>query len=244
MKTKKKLRIAYPLTAILITGMIITGLLLFQSCEQEEMDYELDIPEKYKHVGKLHNQGLDHVFAAIKQKTIAHMRNQENELKNDVGIDYQHFIHESILDFCRTHESLNQVLALCKRVLHDYQANLKAAAPRHMDKLSLDKPQQNAVQQISDALGGRYSKKELGKLKARLDAINSKAARDLDKSDAAVVYCATSNAYSSYQYWMRHYKKWYFALNFPEILEKYNDAQLNNLQLKNGRFLFKNASSG
>jgi len=43
---------------------------------------------------------------------------------------------------------------------------------------------------------------------------------------------------------MRHYKKWYFALNFPEILEKYNDAQLNNLQLKNGRFLFKNASSG
>ena len=37
MNTKKKFRIAYPLTAILITGMIIAGLLLFQSCEQEEM---------------------------------------------------------------------------------------------------------------------------------------------------------------------------------------------------------------
>jgi hypothetical protein len=244
MNTKKKLRIAYPLTAILITGMIIAGLLLFQSCEQEEMDYQLDIPDEFKQVGKLHNQGLDHVFAAIKQKTIAHMRNQENGLKNTAEIDYQRIIHEGTLDFCRSHESLNKEIAICQKVLNERQVQLKAAAPRHRKQLSLNKPQQNAVQQISDALGSRYSKKELHKLKSELNAINRKAARDLDEHDAAVVYCATSTAYSSYQYWMKQYKKWYFALNFPEILEKYNDAQLNNLQLKNGRLLFKNASSG
>ena len=71
-------------------------------------------------------------------------------------------------------------------------------------------------------------------LKKQLDVINQKAATTLSEADAAVIYCATSTGYHSYQYWMNNHKKWYFALNYPEILEQYNNKELNQLQLKNG----------
>ena len=76
-------------------------------------------------------------------------------------------------------------------------------------------------------------------LKKQLDVINQKAASTLSDTEAAVIYCATSTGYHSYQYWMNNHKKWYFALNYPEILEQYNNEELNQFQLKNGKIKTK-----
>ncbi len=62
---------------------------------------------------------------------------------------------------------------------------------------------------------------------------NGKTQTELGATEAAPIYCATSRAYATYQYWHKNYKKWYFALHYPEILKEYNDARLNNLSLQN-----------
>ncbi len=95
-----------------------------------------------------------------------------------------------------------------------------------------------AVQQLLDeamaVLRQKFKKDKLSQLKAQLDMLNQKAAETLSESDASIVYCATSTGYSSYQYWMKNYRKWYFALHYPQILERYSNEELNQLQLKNG----------
>ena len=88
-------------------------------------------------------------------------------------------------------------------------------------------------------LSKEFKENELSRLKERLDGINKKAATTLSVTDAAVIYCATSTGYYSYQYWMKNHKKWYFALNYPEILEQYTNEELNQLQLKNGKIRTK-----
>ena len=65
-----------------------------------------------------------------------------------------------------------------------------------------------------------------------MDKINRQAQTELSETEAAPIYCATSTAYATYQYWHKNYKKWYFALHFPEILKEHNDVQLNSLSLK------------
>lgn len=112
-----------------------------------------------------------------------------------------------------------------------------------MDTYGLSVRQVAWLSQISESLGKKYSKKEIDKLKRDLDKINQAAAKELTKEEAAVIYCASSTAYSSYQYWLKNYKRWYFALNYPEILEKYKEEEFDNLQLKNGSIALKSASS-
>ncbi|WP_298650147.1 hypothetical protein [uncultured Proteiniphilum sp.] len=98
---------------------------------------------------------------------------------------------------------------------------------------------QQLLNEITSVLGNEFKENELPRLKMQLDIINQKAAKTLSETDAAVIYCTTSTGYHSYQYWMNNHIKWYFALNYPEILEQYSNEELNQLQLKNGKIKTK-----
>lgn len=63
--------------------------------------------------------------------------------------------------------------------------------------------------------------------------MNKQASFELNGADLDVIYCATSIAFATAQYWNKNFKKWYFALKYPEILLQYNEEQLNNIQSKN-----------
>lgn len=230
------------LVLIAISFLIFFGF-IFQSCEKEEFDYELNIPEEYNEVGKLHNQGLNFIFRKIKKESIALMQeNETSTLKNARVLDYQALVSEGTLEFCKTNKKLKDNYQICENSLNIFKPKLKSTGLKTMDTGNLSARQVDLVNQISKSLEMNNSKKGIDKLKKDLDKINRAALVDLTKEEAAVIFCATSTAYSSAQYWIKNHKKWYFLLHYPEILDKYKEEELNNLQLKNDSLALKSST--
>jgi|CZCB01.1.fsa_nt_gi hypothetical protein len=221
---------------ILAACMISLGIFA-QGCSSDfDSDIKmenLDIPEEYNEVGVLHNEGLEYIFEEIKAYGIEYTKNPR--LKSRPFLENKdEFITQATLDFCNQHEKLQKHIDICKSVLEN-NIPLKSLN----NTLTISPASQQLLNEITSVLGHEFTKKELPQLKKQLDVINQKAASTLSDTEAAVIYCATSTGYHSYQYWMNNHKKWYFALNYPEILEQYNNEELNQLQLKNGKIKTK-----
>lgn len=248
MKLKSKKDSFKKVMAIVICLIsIVIGCFIFQSCEnmgiEDEFDYKLDIPEEYNQVGKLHNQGLNHVFKVIREKHIENMKGTASNLKSANVIDYHLIVNEATLDFCKTNEKLKKNFAICEASIIDSKKQLKSAKLDSGIIEGFNFKQQELFGEIKEALKIKFVKENLKKLREDLDQINLKASLNLTETEAAPIYCATSTAYSSYQYWMKNYKMWYFALHYPEILQQYNDDQLNNLSIKKGELSLKSTTS-
>lgn len=220
---------------ILAACMISLGIFA-QGCSSDfDSDIKienLDIPEEYNEVGVLHNEGLEYIFEEIKALGIEYTKNPR--LKSRPLMENKdESIKQATLAFGNQHEKLQKHSDIFTHALKDIPS-LKSS--------SVEKPSpsvQQLLDEITSVLSQEFKEKELSRLKALLDVINQKAAITLSEADAAVIYCATSTGYHSYQYWMNNHKKWYFALNYPEILEQYNNEELNQLQLKNGKISTK-----
>ncbi|WP_298645823.1 hypothetical protein [uncultured Proteiniphilum sp.] len=192
----------------------------------------LDIPEEYNEVGVSHNEGLEYIFEEIKALGIEYTKNPR--LKSRPFMENKdEFIKQATFNFCNQHEQLQKHIDICKHVLKD-SPSLKSSGMENFSPAV-----QQLLNEITSVLSRKFKENELSRLKALLDVINQKAATTLSEADAAVIYCATSTGYHSYQYWRNNYKKWYFALNYPEIMEQYNNEELHQLQLKNGKIRIK-----
>jgi hypothetical protein len=231
---------------VLIIGSVITsvGILLFQSCQRDKdnIDYKLKISDEYNQVGKLHNEGLDFVFNAIKDAHLENMKNAGSNLKSAQVLDYETIVTDATLQFCKENKSLKASFNVYQAAIVKSHSNLKSTKLGANTLDEFNPKQKELLNEIFAALKVKYSKQNLEKLKEDLAKINSKASAELSATEAAPIYCATSTAYATYQYWQRNYKKWYFALHYPEILKQYNDAQLNNLSLKNGTLRLKSGT--
>ena len=241
MKKQNKNRIAKHVAVTVFLGSFVLFCINFQSCEinsiDNDFDYILDIPKQYNEVGKLHNEGLDHVFRVIRKKHLENMNESRNSLKSVQNIDYISIVTEATLDFCKKNLKNKKSFS----VIEDFaiKSKLKSGELNLAETNDLSPIQKELLSQITESMKSKYSSNNLTKLKNDLELINLRAARVLSETDAAPIYCATSTAYATYQYWHRNYRKWYFALNYPEILKKYEEEELNKLQLKNGNLLLK-----
>jgi hypothetical protein len=234
---------------IIAISCLISISLLLQSCEKDEFDYALEVPEDYEETGKLHNQGLDFIFEEIKKESIALMQEKEfTSLKSTRTLDYKAIVVGATRSFCESSTKLASHAQTYEKSINlaskrFNSISLKSASLDQSNISNLNDTQNRLIKMIIDEIGNKYKKGQLGKLKKALEEINQMAKDELPEEEASVIYCASSTAYSSYQYWMRNYKKWYFAINYPEIIEKYKEEELNNLQLKNGNLTLKSASS-
>jgi AraC-like DNA-binding protein len=187
----------------------------------------LDIPKEYNEVGILHNEGLEYIFEELKAYGIEYMKNPR--LKSRPFMENNdEFIKQATLNFCNQHEKLRKYGDILTHVLKDIPSLKSSSEEKNSPSV------QQLLDKIATVFNQEFKEKELSRLKEQLDVINQQAAQTLSETDASIIYCATSTGYHSYQYWMNNYKKWYFALNYPEILEQYNNEELNQLQLKNG----------
>lgn len=244
MSFKSKSRITKPFLATISLMIVAVCCFIVQSCQKNENKDvfdtsvpKLNISEEYSSVGEFHNKGLDFVFSAIRLKVIENMKESGTDLKSAKTIDYGAIIKEAALNFCKED---NRLIAQSK----GYEASVNIEFARfgssELKSAHIFKPiQTELLSEIRVALKNKYTKKDLAILKKSLDEISLKASRKLSNSEAASIYCAVSTAYSSYQYWLKNYKKWYFATHYPEVLQKYNDAQLNKLSFKSGSFNLK-----
>ena len=225
---------------LLVSCLVVIAILAicFQGCEligsDDEFDYVLEIPKEYTEVGKLHNEGLEYVFAAIRKKHTESMKEQPTSLKSANAINYNEIAIDATFDFCKKNKRLKENFTLIEALIIKSSAQLKSAQSNTVGlENSLNSKQTKLLNKISESIKFKYSKQNLNRIKNDLEQINQEASLKLSKNEAATIFCATSIAYSTYQYWNKNYKKWYFALHYPEILQQYNDAQLNNLSLKN-----------
>ncbi len=245
MKKIKKLKLFTP---IIMSCFIILGA-IFQSCEKEEIDYKLDIPEEYNEVGKLHNQGLEHIYEELKKETIALMKEKETtSLKNTKTLDYKAIVINSTTSFCESNNKMRNHIHTYEKSIdlaskRIYSASLKSKSLKDQDIPELNEIQNYFIKMIINEIGKKYKEKEIGKLKKSLEKINQMAKYELTEEEALVIYCVSSTAYNSYQYWIKNYKKWYFTINYPEIIENYKDEELNNLKLKNNKLVLKSSSN-
>lgn len=233
----------YIVTVALISMLAFSNA-IFTGCEKKKIDCKLNIPDKYNKVGKLHNQGLDFVFNKIKRKSIALVKeNDSNSLKNARSLDYQALVTEGTREFCKTNKELKDKFSEYKNALNLSDKKLKSTASASMKKDELNDIQIDLIKRISEAIKECHKNNDLSYFKSELNYINKTASLKLEEKEAAVIYSATSTALNSYQYWLKNYKKWYFSLNYPEIIEKYKDEELNSLQFKNGTITLKSGSN-
>ena len=202
----------------------------------------LDIPKEYTEVGKLHNEGLDYVFRAIRAKHFENMKNADSDLKSVQVLNIKTIISDATMQFCKENNLLKENFEICQSLLLKSQSNLKSAKTGKDLINEFSSEQKDLINEIFIGMKKKYSKENLQNLKVILDNINGKALRNLDEIEAVPIYSATSTAYATYQYWYKNYKKWYFAINYPEILIEFSEAQLNNFSAKNGTLKLKSAS--
>lgn len=205
------------------------------SCNREpEPPAPLDIPEEFNEVGRLHNEGLEFAFEQIKAQAIESVKNPNVKRLFVEGNDIREFAKKATLDFCRQNKKLKKDMDVYKL---DVERFFTLNEGRKLVSEEISPALKGSLDELFSVLCIEFKKDDLPKLKAQLDAINKKAVAKLSEADATVLYCATSTGYSSYQYWMDNYKKWYFTMNFPEILEQYNNDELNKIQIKQGNIV-------
>jgi hypothetical protein len=218
------------IAAIVLTmSLVIVGCLFFQHCQKvdTETDYTLNVPEEFMEVGKIHNEGLDYIFAELQEKCIEYAMYIEEDPINAPVLDYPAIARKATIDFCRTTIQTKDYSELYKASILNSGLVLKSQKVPEMNS-----KQKEYLNEVALALKAEFKSKNLKRFKGELSSINKDASMELSENDAAVIYCATSTAYNTFQYWNRNYRAWYFALNYPEIFGQYKKAELNKMSLK------------
>ena len=222
----KTIEIIFKAMSCLLTFLI--SCLFFISCENSDgIDYKIEIPEKFLEIGKLHNQGLNHVYIDLKEAIIEESNN-DNKLRST--INYRQIVENSVLDFCKQNNSLKHDYEYISQNIGQINTTKLRSSSDNIANLSIT--QQECMNKLSVILESFFKTKDVERLKSDINVLNKQASSELDGADLDVIYCATSIAFATAQYWNKNFKKWYFALKYPEILLQYNEEQLNNIQSK------------
>ena len=225
-----------PLSTVLIFFIISAISISIKSCSsiEEPLIPTLDIPEKYNEVGQLHNEALEFAFERIKEQAIESVKNPTIKRLFAEDDNYNEFVKQVTLDFCKQNIKLQKKMDFIEK-FSEKEITTKIGRKSLTEEIS--PTLQKFFNEIELVFSKEFQKDELIKLKTQLDIINKNAAETLSEEEAAIVFCGTSTGYSSYQYWMNNNTKWIVALNFPEILEQYNNDELNQLKIKNGNIV-------
>lgn len=243
MKAKSLKRSPNSYIAISNLVLVLVSCYVFQSCEKDKVQYKLNIPKQYVEIGELHNEGLEHVYQALKKEAISSLESKETGgLKSATMLDYYSIVNNDIEVFCKQNDKLRDSFQDYKKMLFSTSNTLKSGNLNMSEVNIYSDKQKDLIALVLQSVKQRFNKKEIPQFKALLNSINESASSELSEEDALVIYCATSVAFSSYQYWLMNSKKWYFTLNCPEILETYKDEQLNQLQMKDGSLILKSDS--
>ena len=220
---------------------LIVGFFIIQSCSKEVSypkpnlptikgiyDYTLNISEEFNNVGRLHNEGLDSVFATIEIAAIEDVKKNGLSDRKKSDIDFLSVVENATINFCKSNPQIKKhfddnSLKSLRDFVSLYKDNLTSGKNTDISKgESLTAKQQDLVNEISKAVKSvAHGQDHLSQFKDKLNDINQIAAQTLTEEEAAQIYCGTSTAYASYQYWQQNYIKWAVVLNYSKVLKQY-----------------------
>ena len=190
----------------------------------EQSGKNLEMPEKYKIIGKRHNEALAAAFTALRE---------HYEVETRAGGEIQKLSEEKCLvlmqgalqKYCASKgcddielSKLSLVDGVKTRSMIEMKSGVKVLVDKMMTEI-LDK--ERTPKQMVDVLND----------------INREAATTLCEEDAIAVYAGTSTCYYSYLYWKENHMKWIIALNNPELLGQYEDGVLNSFNIHRGELV-------
>lgn len=239
MKTKLRIR-ELLLNLLILIGITALCGMIFHNCQSidNDIDSNLDIPKDYNKVGLSHNEGLDFIFCEIRNNCIAYSNGNSMGSDGEEPIDYKTIIRKAIKDFCETNSETKEFLVYYESTF-DMNYLLKSS-----NVTEFQPDMKELLDRIQLAIRSELKGKNLNRLKKELNAINQMASEHLSPLDASAIYSATSTAYSSFQYWNKNYRAWYFALNYPEIMVQLEKSDLNKLSLKSSYSLMDTIPDG
>ncbi|KAA6348867.1 hypothetical protein EZS27_003667 [termite gut metagenome] len=213
-----------------IICLFVSTILLLQSCSETELDSLTleNIPESYKMIGTMHNEGLEYFFKDIRTFYAINTKNGHEKILNKV--DYKAMYKRSITNFCKSNKISNTSAQFYEELFDNAE---RKTSLRSNNTVPINEEIVKLQEEINAAIAKDGDKKDLVKFQKSLDEINKKATNTLSEIDAIAIYAATSTAFSSYIYWKENHTKWQIALNHPELLELYSDDELNKLKIKN-----------
>jgi hypothetical protein len=213
-----------------IICLFVSTILLLQSCSETELDSLTleNIPESYKMIGTMHNEGLEYFFKDIRTFYAINTKNGHEKILNKV--DYEAMAKRSITNFCKSNKISNTSAQFYEELFDNAE---RKTSLRSDNTVPINEEIVKLQEEINAAIAKDGDKKDLVKFQKSLNEINKKATNTLSEIDAIAIYAATSTAFSSYIYWKENHVKWMIALNNPELLELYSDDELNKLKIKN-----------
>ncbi len=234
MKTKKIRVLSYLLTVGLLT--------LFISCSMEDnadsnTDYNeygplKNIPEEILAVGKYHNEGLDFAFQTIRDRYSIETRNgQKLNFTKEALMDIS---KQSMYDFCKQNEYFGCDLNFHQIILEE--TNDDSEKTRATNDLAYSPELQSLLNELKTSIFN-VKADEVGKLRYKMDELALKAQNTLSETELTAFYAGIATACASMEYWTKNHQKWQIALNCPELLLTFNDTQLNELKIKNGKLI-------
>ncbi len=213
------------------TLLLTLFIFALSSCETDDgLNYDLDIPNDYQEAGKIHNDGLEYILKCYTNEIIKSRESDEfTHLKSSKVVDFHSICTQATMAFATKNKTTKKHIKLIEKYssLKNENIRLKSTTVKEFDgELAI------LHNQIIEASHKRYSQDSIFVLRDVLNEINKEATEILSDEEAKLIYAETSIAYSSYQYWIKNYKKWYFILNYPEMLSVLTEKELNNVKEK------------
>lgn len=225
------------LSAACSAGLAVT---LFVACSKESGQADLpppprppqlNLPEQYNAVGIQHNEGLENAFQAI--RAAYGVRTRSGETAPMSKEECLAITKQASMDFCKRKNYFGGSDEACLAIIETGQNYSRVATRAAAEVLNpqvekLMKKIEQAVSDVDISMSGI----DPG-FKTALDAINEEAGRTLSEAETIAIYAGTSTAYNSCMYWKENHIKWMIALNYPELLMRYTDEQLNDFVFMN-----------
>lgn len=195
--------------------------------ESTKGNLNLNMPEEYKMIGEKHNEGLESAFASIRS-----YYEQANTRSNDTFCNltkdnFSMIAQEGLKKFCE--ENLGDYSALFRQM--PYQIGITTRTQTGIENSRVA----TFVDKIKEVLENEPKNSE--QLVEKLNKISKKASHELSGIELVAVYAGISTCYNSYIYWRENHMKWFLILNKPNLVNEFNDEELNCFVFKEGKFV-------
>jgi hypothetical protein len=222
------------LIAVCSALVLIAVFFVIQSCSKEDSsskstpityDYNLNVPEAFKKIGALHNEGMDSIFEAVKITVTGNIK--KSGLTTKSSFDYSSIIQKATIKFCQTNLQLKNSFndKVANTISRQYISGSFLKSANNVDSIvELSDKQKTLIYKIREAIKDAQKEGQLSFLKEKLVEINQLAANTLNEKEIVPIYFATSTAYASFQYWQNNNKKWYVITHYAEVVEQYYKA--------------------
>ena len=189
---------------------------------------DLHVPDVCLQIGQAHNDGLESVFSEIRnfyeiQNPITRSSYvRRKDLRIIDRLEYKELVQKTAKDFVKG-------------------LDLEAPEETRSEVNILDfKMNQDSINHYSSRIRNilKAKPKNQEELVCQLNKVCQDVELYLNPAESICIYGSIAVCYYSYSYWSQNHMKWLIAHEFPELLFRFEDNELNACQVRGGKLYY------